>query len=59
MSLLALILATAQRIEKVIIDGQRKSRKIDVSVDEKKQFEDFRGGVIFGNSEEIIIIERK
>ena len=64
-NLLALILAKAHMIQQVDISRQQGSRKIDVRMDEERELEDakinafYRGGIIFGNSEEIIIFERE
>lgn len=60
---LTLILAKAHRIKQVEISIQQGKRKIDVKVDEEKEWEDeygdtLEGGVIFENSEKIIIFER-
>ena len=65
MSLLALILAKAHSIQQVNISMQKGSRKIDVRVDEVREWQDeeylsvfYLGGIIFGSSEEITILER-
>ena len=63
MSLLALILAKARQIEQVNIAQQQGRRKIDVKVDEEREWEDeyggtYKGGIISGNSAEIVIYER-
>ena len=64
-SLLALILAKAQQINQVDITVQQGDRIIDVRVDEEREWQDekylatfYLGGIIFGSSEEIIILER-
>ena len=63
MRLLALILATAQKIEQVDITDQKSfgDRKIDVKVDKVKKWKEEirpKGGIIYANSEDIIINER-
>ena len=58
MSLLALILAKAHQIKQVNIAEQQGRRKIDVKVDENIEWDYFEGGIISGNSTEIIIYER-
>ena len=62
MNHLALILSKAHRIKQVEISVQQGERKIDIKVDEEKEWEDkygdtLEGGVIFENSEKIIIFE--
>ena len=60
MSLLALILAKAQQIEQVNIDYQEGDRKIAVKVDEEEEVRYGDGnGIIFADSEEIIILNRE
>ena len=61
---LALILAKAHRIKQVDISIQQGDRKIDVEIDEEREWLDelfdntLKGGVIFANSTEIKIYER-